>query len=87
MNYMKRIRELLDSVPARDLPYATGFLDKRDFESLRELVKSDINIIRKELIKKQDPDMEIRIARLRELYAEIDTYLMVLGEETIYDET
>lgn len=87
MNYLKRIRELLDSVPARDLPYATGFLAKRDFESLRELVKSDINIIRKELIKKQDQDMEIRIARLRELYAEIDTYLMVLGEEIIYDET
>ena len=80
----QRISGLLKHIPAKDIPYATGFMAKRDFESLRDLVKSDIKI----LLKKKDDTLEEQINFLRELKAEIDSYLLILGlEEENEDES
>lgn len=72
-----KIKQLLNMIPAKDIPYATEFFNKRDFESLRDLVKSDIIILRK---KKQEEDIK-RVELLRELKAEIDSYLLLIGKE------
>lgn len=74
---VERIRMLLDNIPAKDIPYATKFLDERDFESLRDLVKSDIQILK----KKKEEALAEQIDLLRELKAEIDTYLLMIGLE------
>ena len=74
---VERIKSLLKNIPAKDIPYATKFLDDRDFESLRDLVKSDIQILR----KKHDESLAEQIDFLRELKAEIDAYLLMIGLE------
>lgn len=81
---VERVRSLLKHVPAKDIPYATKFLQERDFEALRDLVKSDIQILR----KKKDDSLEEQIDFLRELKAEVDSYLLLIGlEEEGEDET
>lgn len=74
---VERIKSLLENIPAKDIPYATKFLNDRDFESLRDLVKSDIQILR----KKHDEALAEQIDLLRELKAEIDAYLLMIGLE------
>lgn len=76
---VKKIENLLKYVPAKDIPYATEFLHKRDFEALRDLVKSDIQILKRK--KDKDDSVEDQINFLRELKAEIDSYLILLGFE------
>lgn len=73
----QRIKQLLKHIPAKDIPYATKFFSERNFELLRDIVKSDIQI----LLKKKDDSLEEQIDNLRELKAEIDSYLLLLGEE------
>lgn len=81
---VERIRGLLEHVPAKDIPYATKFLQERNFEALRDLVKSDIQILR----KKKDDSLEEQIDFLRELKAEVDSYLLLIGlEDGDEDET
>lgn len=69
------MKSLLPNIPARDIPYATKFIEERDFEALRDLVKSDIHT----LIKKNDSSLENQIDNLRELKAEVDSYLLLIG--------
>lgn len=73
----QRISSLLKYVPAKDIPYATKFFNERDFESLRDLVKSDIHILK----KKKDESLEEQIDFLRELKSEVDAYLLMIGLE------
>lgn len=80
----QRISSLLKYIPAKDIPYATKFFNERDFESLRDLVKSDIHILK----KKKDESLEEQIDFLRELKSEVDAYLLMIGlEEEGKDET
>lgn len=72
---VQRMKSLLPNIPARDIPYATKFIEERDFEALRDLVKSDIHT----LIKKNDSSLENQIDNLRELKAEVDSYLLLIG--------
>lgn len=76
-NPVQKINELISYVPARDIPYANKFLENRDFESLRDLIKSDITIIRR---KKDDSNAE-QLEMLIQLKAEIDSYLLLLGTD------
>lgn len=76
-NPVQKINELISYVPARDIPYANKFLETRDFESLRDLIKSDITIIRR---KKDDSNAE-QLEMLIQLKAEIDNYLLLLGTD------
>lgn len=80
----QRISSLLKYIPAKDIPYATKFFNERDFESLRDLVKSDIHILK----KKKDESLDEQIDFLRELKSEVDAYLLMIGlEEEGEDET
>ena len=80
----QRISSLLKYIPAKDIPYATKFFNERDFESLRDLIKSDIHILK----KKKDERLEEQIDFLRELKSEVDAYLLMIGlEEEGEDET
>ena len=74
---VQRIKQLLSCVPEKDIPYANKFIKERDFEALRDLVKSDIQI----LLKKKDESLEEQIDNLRLLKTEIDSYLLLLGLE------
>lgn len=74
---VQRIKQLLSYVPEKDIPYANKFIKERDFEALRDLVKSDIRI----LLKKKDESLEEQIDNLRLLKTEIDAYLLLLGLE------
>ena len=48
---IQKIKSLLPNIPARDIPYATKFVEERDFEALRDLVKSDIHILIKKFLR------------------------------------
>lgn len=74
---IQRINSLTSNIPAKDIPYATKFIEDRNFEALRDLVKSDIQI----LSKKEDISLENQISGLRKLKAEVDAYLLLLGLE------
>ena len=74
---VQKMKSLLSNVPARDIPYATKFIEERDFEALRDLIKSNILILK----KKKDDTLESQIDNLIELKAEIDSYLLLLGLE------
>lgn len=74
---VQRIKQLLSCVPEKDIPYANKFIEERDFEALRDLIKSDIRI----LLKKKDESLEEQIDNLRLLKTEIDAYLLLLGLE------
>lgn len=74
---VQRIKQLLSCVPEKDIPYANKFIKERDFESLRDLIKSDIHI----LLKKKDATLEEQIDNLRLLKTEIDAYLLLLNLE------
>lgn len=74
---VQRIKQLLFCIPEKDIPYANKFIKERDFEALRDLVKSDIRI----LLKKKDESLEGQIDNLRLLKTEIDAYLLLLGLE------
>ena len=74
---VQRIKQLLFCVPEKDIPYANKFIKERNFEALRDLVKSDIRI----LLKKKDESFEEQIYNLRLLKTEIDAYLLLLGLE------
>lgn len=74
---VQRIKQLLFCVPEKDIPYANKFIKERDFEALRDLVKSDIRIF----LKKKDESLEGQIDNLRLLKTEIDAYLLLLGLE------
>lgn len=81
---VERIENLLIYVPAKDIPFATKFLQERDFEALRDLVKSDIQILK----RKKDDSLEEQLDYLRELKSEVDSYLLMIGlEDEGEDET
>lgn len=73
----QRISSLLKYIPAKDIPYATKFLQERNFEALRDLVKSDIQILKRE----KDDSLEEQLDYLRELKSEVDSYLLMIGLE------
>lgn len=74
---VQRIKQFLFCIPEKDIPYANKFIKERDFEALRDLVKSDIQL----LLRKEDESLEEQIDNLRFLKTEIDSYLLLLGLE------
>lgn len=74
-SHVEKIIELVKWIPPKDISYANNFIEKRDFESLRDLVKSDIVILRR---KRNGNHME-QIEMLIQMKAEIDSYLLLLG--------
>lgn len=59
MNIKKKIKSLLSVLPKKDRQIALNLLDKEDFQTLVELVDSDVKIAKAELDKMQEQDEEI----------------------------
>lgn len=74
-SHVEKIIELVKWIPPKDIPYANTFIERRDFESLRDLVKSDIVILR----RKRNEHLSEQIEMLIQMKAEIDSYLLLLG--------
>lgn len=73
---LNKIKELICSLPKKDIPIAEDFLNNRKFNSLMELIDSDIYLIRRDQ-RKEDP---------KEEYIDIDLNNIILlkGELTQY---
>ena len=85
-----KIKKLISELPKRDIFLGYKFLEKRDFDSLIELVDSAL-IRTKKNLKTADPKEEylrVDLDGLNTLKAEIDLYVMSmdLPEEDNYTE-
>lgn len=54
MNIKERIKELIPTLPKKDRPIAINLLEKGDYQTLVELVDSDIKIAKSKLDKSKD---------------------------------
>ena len=59
MNIKKKIKGLLSVLPKKDRQIALDLLNKEDFQTLVELIDSDVKIAKAELDKMQEQDEEI----------------------------
>jgi hypothetical protein len=84
----ERIKSLIPSLPAKDISLAYKFLEKRDIESLKDLVSSALYKSSKEL-KKENPREEYRnvdLGSLNKLIFEVNTYYInIVGQEDRYE--
>lgn len=77
---MDKIRELISSLPERDIHFGNSFLNGRDFESLKDLVDSAIIRTTKN-IKSPTPKEEylnVNMEELTTLQAEVAVYMLQL---------
>lgn len=90
---VQTIKELVHYLPEKDIKFANKFIDKRDFESLSDLVKSDIYKIERDINSIPEEFEDERLAKqkvlsqLENLKSEVDSYLMLLGytEDELYN--
>lgn len=90
---VQTIKELVQYLPEKDIKFANKFIDKRDFESLSDLVKSDIYKIERDInsIPEEFEDERLVkqkvLSQLENLKSEVDSYLMLLGytEDELYN--
>ena len=76
-NLLDKIKELIPSLPNRDIQLGYDFLNKRDFESLKDLIDSAIYKVEKN-IKNNTPKEEytkVNLDELIELKLEVSVYL------------
>ena len=78
---VQKIRELIDSLPPKDIPLGYKFLETRDFEQLKELVDSAFYKIKKNLRGEnlREDYLSLDLNRIEELQKEIDFYMIPLG--------
>ena len=82
MTALERIQSLINVLPEKDRKLAEKFIDKRQFESLYELVNSDIYKARKKAKASNIEEMSVSdIADMSILKAEIINYIDRLGWE------
>lgn len=88
MNYIKmkglleQIRYLIKFLPKKDIKYAELFLNKREFDKLKELIKSDIYLIEHD---SQDKYVEINLKEIYRLDEAVDDYTAWLDIDLDYD--
>ena len=87
---LNNIKKFINYLPSKDVQIGFKFLEKRDFENLKDLVDSAI-IRTKKNIKSEFPKQEylnVDLERLNILKAEVDVYLMRLNlpEQNKYNE-
>lgn len=82
-----RIKELVEYLPERDIPYANVYIQDHNIESLKELVDSAYYLTRKNQAKEKVPKEFINVNpdNLLTLKIEVDNYYTllanVLGDE------
>lgn len=74
-NPLKRVEELIPTLPEKDAKLCANYLSQRNFEAILEIVESDIYKARK---KKSDELPDDYISSLIELKGELVTYMSYL---------
>lgn len=64
---ISKIRDMLSSLPKKDIPIAENFLDNRKFEDLLDIINSDIYLVRNNQ-KKEFPNKKYEGISLDDLY-------------------
>ena len=86
---VKKITNLIQSLPYKDIQIAEKFLKTRQFENLKEIVDSDIYKVIKDRKKEESIQKYIHIDldALYSLQSELSAYLLLLGinNEEDYD--
>lgn len=72
---LKKIHELISILPEKDSKLAIKYLDKRDFQSVLEIVESDLYKAEKD---KSEVNPDDYIIGLTELRSELLTYMSYL---------
>lgn len=82
-NPVKTITNLCKYLPEKDKFYADAFILRRDFTSLRDLVSSTMKKVEKNYTKENPKEelLKIDYDKLKNLLNEIDSYLILLGED------
>jgi hypothetical protein len=78
---VNRIESLLQYLPQKDIPYAQTFLIYRDFDSLKEIVDSALQKVKRNL-KKENPKeeyLQLSIEDLSRLKSEVDNYRILIN--------
>lgn len=77
-----KIKQLIENLPEKDINLGYKFLEKRDFDSLKELVDSAIYKVKKSRSKHDINNIEkyinIDLDELNSLKAEVDNYVAQL---------
>lgn len=76
-NPLNRIKELVPVLPSKDAEIVRKYLDKRDFQSVLEIVESDLYKADKSMNKLDDMPDDYTTA-LTELRGELLTYMSYL---------
>ena len=86
---VKKITNLIQYLPYKDIAFAEKFLKTRQFENLKEIVDSDIYKVIKDRKKEESIQKYIHIDldALYSLQSELSAYLLLLGinNEEDYD--
>lgn len=77
-NPLKRIRELIPSLPEKDSKIAMKCLDKRDFQSILEIVESDLYKADRDNFGRLEDIPDDYVTALTELRGELMTYMSYL---------
>ena len=77
------IVKLVPQLPAKDIPIAERLIKGRDFCSLKELVDSAIYKVKKSQrsLEPKEEYKNIDLEELSRLKSEVDSYLVLLGED------
>ncbi len=77
---VQKMKELVKFLPKKDIKYANTFIEVRDFESLKDLVWSDLYKIDKNLDSK-NPNQEyldLDSDKIMDLFTEVNNYCDLL---------
>lgn len=72
---LEQIKDLIKFLPEKDIKYAKLFLSNREFDKLKEIVKSDIYLIEHDT---QDKYLGINLEGIYRLEEAIDDYTALL---------
>lgn len=79
----ERIVKLVPQLPAKDISIAERLIKDRDFCSLKELIDSAIYKVKKSQrsLEPKEEYKNIDLEELSRLKSEVDSYLVLLGED------
>lgn len=75
---LKRIEELIPALPGKDAQLAKKYLENRDFQSILDIVESDIYKAEKARYGRLEEASDDYISSLTELRGELLTYMSYL---------
>lgn len=79
---LEQIKDLIKFLPEKDIKYAELFLSNREFDKLKEIVKSDIYLIEHDT---QDKYLGINLEGIYRLEEAVDDYTAWLDIDLDYD--